>query len=355
MATLNLKNLITTCLVLILLSTQLLACNSATPLPPTATEMAVIQPSATTAITDTPEPTSTPLPTDTPVPPTATDTAVPPTATITPTSGPQVPFVVAAVSMPVTSEKTANRALFEKYMTEASAQGAQLIVFSETGTFGNPGLGAWNYQPTEEERAAFENGAETIPGETTDWLTEKASQIGIYVIFGMIERAEDGAFYNATVFLGPQGILGTYRKKTLNDNGYGGNEHLFYTRGKQSGTVVDSPLGKIGLIISIEMYVEYGYDLRKSGAELAVAVSAWFDTVSDLYDESTQKTATLCKCWSIVSGVTGPFGHFDGIGRSQILNPAGEILADTGESEGMIVLETGLTIDEAAVPVAAQP
>ena len=323
MATLNSKNLITTCLVLILLSTQLLACNSATPLPPTATEMAVIQPSATTAITDTLEPTSTPLPTDTPVPPTATDTAVPPTATITPTLGPQVPFVVAAVSMPDAGDKTANRVLFEKYMTEAAAQGAQLIVFPESIVQTNLGLGNWDYKPTEEEMAAFENLAETIPGETTNWFTEKASQIGIYVIFGMLERAGYGAFYNSSVFLGPQGILGTYHKKTLFDTSMGGNEHLFVGRGKENGKVVDSPLGKVGLLVAADTYIGYGYDLRKGGAKLAVTVADWDGGVAQYFDESMKKTATDCNCWHVMSDLVGPFGkYFKAIGQSQIINPS---------------------------------
>jgi len=258
--------------------------------------------------------------------------------------------------MPDAGDKAANRVLFEKYMNEAAAQGAQLIVFPESIVQTNPGLGGWNDTPTEEEKTAFENLSETIPGETTNWFTEKAAQIGIYVIFGMIERAADGTYYNSSVFLGPQGILGTYHKKTLMDNGMGGNEHLYVARGKENGMVVDSPLGKIGLLVAADTYAGYGIDLKKGGAKLAVTVADWDGSYRQYFDDSMKKTATGCNCWHVMSDLVGPFGkYFKAIGQSRILNPKGEILADTGESEGMIVLETGLTIDEAAVPAAAQP
>jgi predicted amidohydrolase len=61
--------------------------------------------------------------------------------------------------------------LYSKNMAEAAAQGVHIIVFPRART--NPGLGNWDYQPSDEE-SRLADLAETIPGETTARLNEKA-------------------------------------------------------------------------------------------------------------------------------------------------------------------------------------
>ena len=70
------------------------------------------------------------------------------------------------------------------------------------------------------------------------------------MVFGMTEKSLDGKLYNSSVFLGPDGVIGKYRKKHLWDSETGGNEHLSWLTGTENG-VFDSPLGKVGLMICI--------------------------------------------------------------------------------------------------------
>lgn len=273
-----------------------------------------------------------------------------------PTPTPQpVPLVVASVSMNARTDKAANLKEFERYMTDAAAQGAHLVVFPEVSLQQNPGWGfIWN-RPTPEELAYVSDTAEPIPGESTRRLIEKAKEVGIYVIYGMTERGADGKLYNTSVFLGPEGVLESYRKNTLWDYGASGNEHLFWSRGTDRGTVVESPLGRIGLMICIEMAFDYGKDLDQKGADLLVTVSAWPVEGGHDYEGVTVQNARACDCWHVVADQVGKVGYGPDYGHSRIVDPSGKVVADTGSDEGMVIAETGLFIDPGGLPANRRP
>ena len=59
--------------------------------------------------------------------------------------------------------------------------------------------------------------AETIPGPSTQKVEEIARKTGMHVIFGMPELSEKtkATVFNSAVFVGPQGLIGKYRKMYL--------------------------------------------------------------------------------------------------------------------------------------------
>lgn len=59
--------------------------------------------------------------------------------------------------------------------------------------------------------------AETVPGPSTERLHAAAVELDLYVVLGMSERDRDDptTLYNAAAVIGPEGILGTYRKVHL--------------------------------------------------------------------------------------------------------------------------------------------
>ena len=261
----------------------------------------------------------------------------------------RVPLTIAAVSMTANTNKTANLERFASYMMEAKAKGAHLVVFPEIALQQNPGWGNAGYQPTVEETAYVRDTAEQIPGESTLWLVQKAREIGLYVVFGMTEIGVDSNLYNSSVFLGPEGILGVHRKHKLWDAATGGNEHLCWKTGSKPGKVVDSPIGKVGLMICIEMAFEFGPALRKAGADLLVTVSAWPDNAGKIYEHVTKLNASKAGCWHVVANQVGSVGHATDYGHSRIIDPGGRLLADTGSVEGMVIEKTTLLIDPAVV------
>jgi predicted amidohydrolase len=251
---------------------------------------------------------------------------------------------VATVCMNAVPDKEANLQTFFRYMEEAAAQGAQLIVFPEISLQQNPGWGYLSvHEPTHTELKYLQDTAETVPGTSTDKIWAKARELGIYVVFGMTEKeSENDPPYNTSVFIGAVGVIGKYRKCNLWDAKHGeGNEHLCWKRGTEL-VVADSPLGKVGLAICIDMAHMLGPKLAVRGADLLVTVSAWPRDGSDRYEKFTVQNAVEAQRWHVVSNQVGPVGYGEDYGHSRIVHPSGEIVADTGGREGMVVAEIDL-------------
>jgi predicted amidohydrolase len=252
---------------------------------------------------------------------------------------------VATVCMNAALDKEANLQTFFRYMEEAAAQGVQLIVFPEISLQQNPGWGYLSvHEPTQVELKYVQDTAERVPGNSTNRIAVKASELDIHVVFGMTEASEEGLPYNTSVFLGPEGLLWKYRKTDLWDVEHGGgNEHLSWKRGSEL-VVADSPWGKVGLAICIDMGHMLGPRLAADGADLLVSVSAWPQQAGDSYEKFTVDNAKEAKRWHVVSNQVGRVGHGEDYGHSRIVDPNGGIVADTGEREGIAVAAIDLTI-----------
>ncbi|WP_395094316.1 nitrilase-related carbon-nitrogen hydrolase [Armatimonas sp.] len=196
-------------------------------------------------------------------------------------------LTTATVCLSAACDVAANRATFLSYLKAAKAQGAELVLFPEIALQQNPGWGYISHVPTLGEKAYVARTAEAIPGESTHWLQVHLQALDLHMIFGMTEHgegAEEGKLYNTSVFLGPGGVLARYRKHRLWDTETGGNEHCFWNYGDQAGLVVDSPWGKIGMMIA-------------------------------------NQGGTVGQTWD--------YGH------SRIVAPDGTLIASTGKDEGM--------------------
>jgi predicted amidohydrolase len=209
-------------------------------------------------------------------------------------------------------------------------------------------LGGSDHQPTQQELDYVRDSAETIPGLSIERVVEKAGELNLYVIFGMIEEGlgEDG-MYNTGVLVGPEGILGKYRKMYLWDTSAGGNEHLILQPGKELG-VFDSPIGSVGLMISLDMHHYLGPRLADEGADLLVTVASWKASGGGWYETDTVANATRANRWHVVSNQVGSGGHVADYGHSRVISPDGFVVADTGSEDGMVVVETDLLMDVTA-------
>jgi WD40 repeat protein len=274
--------------------------------------------------------------------------SIPPTVTPSTDKTTSVPLMVATVSMSSVTDTEANLRTFFSYMGEAAEQGAHLIVFPEVALQQNPALGRSYHQPTQDELDYVRDSAETVPGLSIGRVVEKAEELNLYVIFGMIEEGsgEDG-LYNTVVLVGPEGILGKHRKMHLWDTAGGGNEHLILQPGKEIG-VFDSPIGGVGLMISVDMHHYLGPRLADEGADLLVTVASWKAFGGGWYETDTIANATRANRWHVISNQVGSAGHVADYGHSRVVSPDGDVVADTGSEEGMVIVETDLLIDVTA-------
>ena len=96
--------------------------------------------------------------------------------------------------------------------------------------------------------------AETVPGPSTEAMAALAAEHDLYVVFGMPERDMDDptVLYNAAAVVGPEGILGTYRKVHLGTLPWV-TEGITYTPGT-SLPVFQTRFGLVGVQICYDFW-----------------------------------------------------------------------------------------------------
>ena len=251
-------------------------------------------------------------------------------------------LTVAAVTMTSQTNTAANLQTFFSYMEQAASNGVDLIVFPEVALQGCPGWREDSSPPSVQEMAYTQQTAEMIPGQSTSNVVAKANELNLFVVFGMTEKDTAGLLYNANVFLGPDGVIGKHRKSY-----FIGNDSQIWRLG--SGyAALDSPIGKIGLIICIELWSGGNYPgplLASQGADLLVTCSAWWSSGASSWAEATVLNAVQANRWHVASQQVGTVGHVQVYGHSQIVDPKGKIVCDTGATEGLVMWATDILID----------
>ncbi|MGV3485034.1 MAG: nitrilase family protein [Planctomycetaceae bacterium] len=133
-------------------------------------------------------------------------------------------------------DKQSNFRKIESFAERAAQKGVQLILFPECCI-----TGYWFIRNLSVDQLA--SLAEPIPGgDSTQRLVEIAKSHGMAVGAGLVETAEDGAFYNSYVVAMPDGSMHCHRKL-----------HAFEHARIKSGndyTVFDLPQGfRVGILI----------------------------------------------------------------------------------------------------------
>lgn len=154
--------------------------------------------------------------------------------------------------------KNAHNALL--YMEEAAKQGAQLICFPE----GYPG-----------PYSGPMDSSKMLDSPPIEMVREKARELGVYVVAGCIEEEENGWYKLAEKLIDPKGeIIGDYHRMQPNHPIF--NQYLMGGKTDivpgEEFVVVDTELGKIGLLICSELFVpELSRIVMLRGADIIVA------------------------------------------------------------------------------------
>ena len=178
----------------------------------------------------------------------------------------QVKIALAQVA-PITNDKRATVDKWLGYLDRAADEGAELVVFPELALSG--------YACGDR----FFEMAEPVPGPSTDRLAAEARARGLHLIWGMPERGLAGVVYNSAVLVGPEGLIGVWRKHTLpghaTDLGGPGAfpDRRFFRPGTRS-PVFDTPIGRIGMMVCYDIFFpEIARLLALKGADLLVGIS----------------------------------------------------------------------------------
>jgi predicted amidohydrolase len=251
---------------------------------------------------------------------------------------------MAAVSAPFGRDLAEGFARIAALVAEARAADVGLLVLPEAA------LGGYL---TDLEGAAEPPPALDPAGREIATLASLAGDL--VVCAGFCEQAQDGV-YNSAVCVTGDGVLGLHRKvhQPL-------REGASYAAGDRFAAF-DTPVGRLGMQICLDKaFPEAARDQALAGARVICSLSAWplsrtdrhpdpaqdrWTRRMDLFDRARALENQLV--W-VAANQYGTFGDLRFAANAKIVDPGGEILAATGQAEGLAVaaLDVEATVDAA--------
>ena len=245
-------------------------------------------------------------------------------------------FLVAAVQAASEFGKPdANRKRLGEMVARAAARGAKIVVLPEaavTGYLSYDIKTAWQTGGRTLSDGLVgvdpKDAAETVPGPSTEFFGKIAREHGLYVTVPLVEvDRKTGFYYNTSALLGPEGqILLHYRKR----NPWPWGERGWATEGDRGNPVVDTPFGRLGLLICYDIHDQAPIMSRLKIDTLLYSI-AWVDSpASDWYTRRLPgKAATfgfniVAANWTVPK-IPAPAWH--GYGQSRVIAADGRILA----------------------------
>ncbi len=240
----------------------------------------------------------------------------------------KVNVALAQISCKV-GDKKHNINVMKKNIKRAKEKGANLVIFPELSLTGylNRDL-------------AYEL-AEPIPGSSIHSLEEIAKKENIHIVFGMPEQSEKAhaVLYNTAVLLGPDGLIGKYRKMHLPTHSV--FEEKRYFRLGYEAPVFETELGKMGLTICYDMFFpEISRLLRLKGSQLIICISASPAVRSRFFEVFTAARALENTVFLAYVNLVGVENGLQFWGGSRIIAPDGSILAKAKYDEEDLVIGT---------------
>ncbi len=231
---------------------------------------------------------------------------------------------IAAVQMdPKITERSENLDRILSEMKTAANNDADLIVFPECALTG------YVFASREEAMPVME----TIPGPSTDKLAVLCQELGVHVIVGLLEIDADKCF-NAAVLIGPQGLVGKYRKNHLPFLGI----DRFVDHGDKPFQVYQTPIGNIGMHICYDCnFPESARIMTLQGADILVLPTNWPDGRGYIAKYIINSRAYENKVHFVAVNRVGVECGTKFIGQSKIISALGDTLAQAGSDNEQII------------------
>ena len=220
----------------------------------------------------------------------------------------------------------ANVAKLTAHLRESHSAGAQLTVFPECAAtgycFDNLDEGRWYAQP--------------VPGPITEALTAACRERDLFTVFGMLE-ADGPRVFNAAVLMGPEGVIGSYRKVHLPYLGI--DMHTAY--GDRPFAVHAAGGVRVGMNICYDAaFPEAARCLALLGADLIALPTNWPPGGECVARHAIRTRAMENAVYYAAINRVGTERGFQFIGLSSICAPSGDVLAEsTGADEQVLYAE----------------
>src|SRR5215471_15998380 len=210
-------------------------------------------------------------------------------------------------------------------LRSAAERDAKLVMFPECALTGY----AYN---SLAEATPF---AEPIDGPSSQVIAEACRETGAYAVVGFIE-ADDDKLYNAAMLVGPDGVVGGYRKVHLPFIGI----DRFLIPGDRQFEVFDLPFGKVGLNICYDIsFPEAARVLKLKGAELIALITNWPEAAWRSPEFVASTRALENHLFFAATDRVGTERGWKFIGRSKVVDCNGDTLREAGtEDEELLVV-----------------
>lgn len=230
----------------------------------------------------------------------------------------------------------------------ARSKGAEVVLLPEALDFG------WTH-------ASARRMAGSIPGgRTARILRAAARRLGVFICAGLVERSGDRLF-NAAVLIGPDGRILLHHRK-IHELAFA---RSLYAGGDRLG-VVDTPLGRLGVMICADAFVHgqvVSRTLANMGAEVILSPCAWAvppehdpeeTPYGQLWLDNYQPVARefglwVAGCSNVGTIIDGDWAGWRCIGCSLVVAPTGAAVAkgSYGEcAEELILVDIPRVTDE---------
>lgn len=233
-------------------------------------------------------------------------------------------LTIAGVQMDVAfADKAQNLARIEDRLREAARHGARLTVFPECAVTG------YCYESLEEARAV----AEPIDGPSVRRLEEVCRATETFAVVGTIE-ADGPRVFNVCVLLGPQGLVGVYRKIHLPHLGLDN----FSTPGDRPFQVWRAGPVQVGMSICYDVsFPESARVMALAGAELIALPTNWPPGAGCVACYAPNTRAMENHVYFIAVNRVGEERGFRFIGQSRVCEPNGNTIASANETDETII------------------
>lgn len=217
-------------------------------------------------------------------------------------------------------------------LRETSAAGAELTVFPECAVTGY-------CFATAADAKQF---GQSIPGPATDRIAAACKDVGGYAVFGMLEGVGE-AIFNAAVLVGPDGLIGAYRKVHLPFLG----ADMFTEYGDQPFAVYQAGDLNVGMNICYDSaFPESSRCLSLLGADLIALPTNWPPGAEPVAEFAINTRAMENGVYYMAINRVGTESGVTFIGSSRIADPGGKTLA-SGSTDREEILYAEVDLDRA--------
>lgn len=247
--------------------------------------------------------------------------------------------VVAAVQLdPVVGDAARNKRTVADGIADAFGRGASIVVVPELATSG------YVFRDRDEARSLAVRPDDEVFEEWASLAATASGGDGV-VVGGFAELGDEGVVYNSAAVVDPSGVRAIYRKVHLWDH-----EKEVFTPGDAAPPVVDTPHGRIGVMICFDLeFPEWTRLAGLAGADLLAVPTNWpmVDTPPGERPAEQRIAVAAALVNRMAIACADRFGVERGVEWTQgtaIVSPVGVVVAETGPGRGVALAEIELRV-----------